>query len=63
MKRSLPLQLAPVLAAALGLAAVGTAPAQPAAQPAAKPRPLGRAPVTVNFVNADIEAVTRALRR
>jgi general secretion pathway protein D len=70
MKRSLPLQLAPVLAAALGLAAVGTAPAQPAAQPAAKPRAAAPASagslkagarVTLNFVNADVEAVTRAM--
>lgn len=70
MKRSTPLSRLPALALALALLAAGLAGAQtgaPASAPKAKPTASSSAAlkagtrVTLNFVNADIEAVTRAM--
>ncbi len=65
MTRDFPPRLPPLrtalCATALALSLAATAPA-PAQAPEAKPAPQrGRASVTLNFVNADIEAVTRAI--
>jgi general secretion pathway protein D len=70
MKRSTPLSPLPALTLALALLAAGIAAAQtsaPASAPRAKPTASSSAAlkagarVTLNFVNADIEAVTRAM--
>jgi len=70
MKRSTPLSPLPALALALALLGAGLAGAQtgaPASAPKAKPPASSSAAlkagtrVTLNFVNADIEAVTRAM--
>jgi general secretion pathway protein D len=64
MKRLLPIRHAPLVALLLALL-VPAAPAQQPPQTAAAPRPgnaaKASARVTLNFVNADIDAVTRAM--